>query len=507
MKHKLVVFLSVLILGFSFAENRALIIGISEYANPSANIPGPDVDIRLMTELATRMGFESHQIQTLADSQATKGQIISEFETWLINSTTPQDKVLFFYSGHGAQIQDANGDENDGCDEVLIPYDIDSAGNNSIVDDDIARLLNRIPAQEVLVIIDSCFSGTATKALLYEEDELAVTPTSKFYKSFGACNVAVNQPVTRDIGVIPPGGLNNSGSTATSPETAGRDNVFGLSAAADNQVALGAFQPGMGSAFTQALYDSVMQNSGQLTFVELQQHTSEWIRTRLEAESLGHFTHNPSVFGEQALTNRPFYSFIPQATVITDPTPVIPAPPVVTTGSEIHADLISDITDTSQFEVHIKPTKTEYRLGEIIEFDVVSSKDGYLNIIDFGASGNITVLFPNQYYPDNYVRANEVLKVPSLRLGMDFQLAATGTTGQSRVLAVVSTDPLSLYGAELKNLASGDISFLSINVNSVPAAATAITRDIGVFQGAIPNQDVSNTPQHGAATIPVMINP
>jgi len=54
------------------------------------------------------------------------------------------NKFLFFnFSGHGTQVLDDNGDEEDGLDEALCPSDFEFAG--SVVDDDMSRWLTVLP--------------------------------------------------------------------------------------------------------------------------------------------------------------------------------------------------------------------------------------------------------------------------------------------------------------------------------------------------------------------------
>ena len=70
------------------------------------------------------------------------------------------DVVFVHYSGHGGQVVDTSGDEDDGYDETLIPVDFRSAGQ--IVDDDILDMLVKPMKAGVMVtvLMDCCHSGT-----------------------------------------------------------------------------------------------------------------------------------------------------------------------------------------------------------------------------------------------------------------------------------------------------------------------------------------------------------
>lgn len=70
-------------------------------------------------------------------------------------------RLLFQYAGHGGQVKDKNGDEVDGMDETICPYD--HKKNGPITDDDLYRLLvEPLPAGVTLTaVMDCCHSGTS----------------------------------------------------------------------------------------------------------------------------------------------------------------------------------------------------------------------------------------------------------------------------------------------------------------------------------------------------------
>ena len=84
-------------------------------------------------------GFPESSIKLLLNADATAQNIEESFQSWLIDSTGPGDRVFFSYAGHGSQLEDDNGDEEDGFDETLAPYDVDPmSGANQIRDHPIA---------------------------------------------------------------------------------------------------------------------------------------------------------------------------------------------------------------------------------------------------------------------------------------------------------------------------------------------------------------------------------
>ena len=96
------------------------------------------------------------------------------FRDWLIAGTENGDRVVFYFAGHGAQVEDESGDEGDDkFDEVLVPSDtkgeLEGSGaglSGFITDDEIGKLLAELPGREVMMVVDSCHSGTITRGAL-----------------------------------------------------------------------------------------------------------------------------------------------------------------------------------------------------------------------------------------------------------------------------------------------------------------------------------------------------
>lgn len=156
----------------------ALIIAIAKYPRASGYSKlGSDNDIPLMRAALLRQGFDSTSITILQDTQATRAGILAALDD-LVQRTGPGDVVVVHYSGHGHQITDDNGDELDGLDEVLVPFDaradVDPAtykGEYHIRDDELEPRLEALrrhagPTGNVVVFIDACHSGSATRSAM-----------------------------------------------------------------------------------------------------------------------------------------------------------------------------------------------------------------------------------------------------------------------------------------------------------------------------------------------------
>ncbi len=88
---------------------------------------------------------------------------------WLKGMAQPQDYVIVFYSGHGSFVRDNNGDEEDGFDEVFVPYDVELHGPSNqyvIRDDRFAGWINSLNTDNVLTVLDACHGGGLPKSVL-----------------------------------------------------------------------------------------------------------------------------------------------------------------------------------------------------------------------------------------------------------------------------------------------------------------------------------------------------
>ena len=152
------------------SEKRALLIGINDYLKgpESWDLRGCVNDVEMTRDLLVgKFGFPEGNIKTLIDGQATAAGIVQAVEEWLIAATKPEDIVYFHFSGHGSQVQDRDGDEkDDNKDEILCPADMQLGDINTVItDDQLKELFERIPSNNVTIVLDACHSGTATRDL------------------------------------------------------------------------------------------------------------------------------------------------------------------------------------------------------------------------------------------------------------------------------------------------------------------------------------------------------
>ncbi len=188
----------------SSTGSRALVIGINIY-KAVPNLRGAVNDAQAMKQvLETRFGFDSGSITLLLNEEATRARVLSELEK--LTRAGADERVVFFFAGHGSQVKDLDGDEkrgdpDDQKDETLITYDARTDGIADITDDELGALLGRIASPNLTVISDTCHSGTNTRSInvqtrsVEEDDRIElyqrtasreVVPTEADYLAWGA---------------------------------------------------------------------------------------------------------------------------------------------------------------------------------------------------------------------------------------------------------------------------------------------------------------------------------
>lgn len=177
-------------------ERRALLIGIGEYpAESEWTLVHGDNDVRIIREFLLGQGLRGECIETITNEKATKKGILSALER-LTKIAGKGDAGYIHFSGHGQQVTDLDGDEEDGFDEAWVPYDARKKyvsrvyeGENHIIDDEINVCLKKLRAKvgakgRITLVSDACHSGSGSRGL--GEDEYFRGTDEKFILPSGA---------------------------------------------------------------------------------------------------------------------------------------------------------------------------------------------------------------------------------------------------------------------------------------------------------------------------------
>lgn len=145
----------------------SLHIGVNDvdsrhYGGWSSPLKACENDARDMHELAQGQGFDS---RLLLAADATRDGVTQSIES-AAAALEAGDIFFLTYAGHGGQLKDMDGDEEDQKDETWVLYD------GQLLDDELNVLWAKFaPQVRLLVLSDSCHSGSVSKGGAAEADD------------------------------------------------------------------------------------------------------------------------------------------------------------------------------------------------------------------------------------------------------------------------------------------------------------------------------------------------
>ncbi|SMH31854.1 caspase family protein [Azospirillum agricola] len=403
-------------------EGKALVIGIDRYPHVS-RLDGSANDARSMRDFAIeRWGFKPNDVKLLIDGEATRSAILSALDAWLVSGTKPGDTVLFFFSGHGYRVPDLNGDEAlrnpaDNQDEVIVAFDgrLRQGGGYEgfVLDDEIDERLKRLKDRQVVMLFDSCFSGTMTRGGGGLDDGQAKVPIFEIddaVKSVSLSDDRGQQRIVPDL-------------------TESQGNVIAFYAAGPDQVAQvnTRLAPRRG-VFTEAFLRGAAgaadaNGNGIVSVAEIEDFV------RREAE-----TYCKENACKTGMT--PFVEAPPDA-LSKDLITLAQAP----TLAQAAADAIGPGPEKA-VEVTVSPGRIP--VGRDVSVTVKAPIDGTLVVLDIAPDEEVNLLFPNAHSEARgvkaRVRAGQTIRIPDPYDG--FSLPADEPPGKGTVLALVIQDDI-----------------------------------------------------------------
>jgi hypothetical protein len=140
----------------------AVVIGIEQYREKLPKADFADRDAKIMGDYLTKvLGYPEENVVVRVNEKATRNDLEKYFGDWLRNNVEPGGSVFIYYSGHGAPNPKTS-------DAYLVPYD----GDPTFVDTTgfpLKRLyaaLDKLPAADITVVLDACFSGAGGRSVL-----------------------------------------------------------------------------------------------------------------------------------------------------------------------------------------------------------------------------------------------------------------------------------------------------------------------------------------------------
>ena len=452
---------SFLLLGGCFtvvARDRVLLVGIDHYRNKYVkDTKGCENDTKLLHEfLKTKLGFKEENVKLLINDQATEAGIRAAVQQWLIEGTEPGDRVFFAYSGHGTRVPDRSGDEvQDGMDEALAVYDVtvkqpivspESVVPESgyITDDDISLWISKLHGRQVVMLFDSCHSGTISRGLSNRDENesrfLRLNTEDPPQKNDVYSPDYDKNPHSRDIDVITEGFLD---------ETV--NGIVVISAARSDQEAFSINAPKYG------------RRQGALTYLFVEKQQNELIPVdKLESTLVAGMEELKQAVLLRRGRNGQYQ--IPQVQIYLRRQSALPifggvtntswtAGPEIALNNPLSKATVEIWTADGRRDYSINKVLSNGRIGEPIPIVVRTSTAGYLYVWVFsrGKQGGVAkCLFPWKHDQNNSVQAGSY-SFPRCIGGKEkcqgevtYEYFASEPEGQDLWVALVTDKPLEL---------------------------------------------------------------
>lgn len=346
-------------------KRRALLVGISKYQSV-ASLKWSHRDVELWRGKLSKLGFE---IKTLTDEQATLDAIKQELEA-LKHKSQPQDITIFVYSGHGTVIADPS--TKDGCRTALAPYDTKMTGPpqasypapESVISDQwLAQWLTGFKTNQVMVVLDSCFSGGLTERAKGSRGKKGVR--ARFIPSNVSCSL---KQIAEDAQPL---------------VNIAKQTPFMILTASHSR---------------QLSYESDRLRSGIFTQLLLQ--TMKHIPCK--------FAQLSKMLEQNVSKNAIYRQFIP-----------IKMQPRILGDINRQIFLWSDHPKCSYNSIKLSfrdpkntLTMTKYKAGQLIQISVIVQKPTWLALCSRSTEGEINQFFPNEYHPSYRLRPRITHKFP-----------------------------------------------------------------------------------------------
>lgn len=487
------------------AQNRALVIGLGTYADaelasPQSNSAAADI-AAIETLLTGTLGFAQAEIKVLRDAQATKAAILDGITDWLrpdrkeIEEARKEEEArkaqdaaatkgkkpkkakkrrkkkgkakprrsFLYFAGYGYFQRDQGGEEPDGLDEALVPYDAsviangtDSSITGLISDDEFTTALKTLEGRRVTVVLDTSHSGQVTRASVKQEKPIEGTRAPVVT---GAIRSITGDPAVASQ-------KSERGFVETS---FAKGSLAVWSAVSASQTALldtdGTQRRGV---FTRLFVDGHQAAMADRNSNEVLSNTEllEYLKRGSQQHCVAHREQC-----EMGLTPR------------LDPERAYRGVALRKTRKRSRKLTIATLTDylvnenSDQVVIEQVPPSPVRVGADDIRFRVTAKQDGRLILLNLTDAGQLVQLYPNQFVGDDTdarqgrVSANAALTVPdsSYRL----QLMATDP-GKGYIIAILAPDSVD-FGANVTARSIGDIPRSEAVGIYLPELAAALT--------------------------------
>lgn len=138
-----------------YSNSHALVIGINDYQNSSPLEFAKNDALDLAKILIDRFNFPERNVKLLVDDDATRESIHSSFLAYADDKTEPDDRLIFFFAGHGLTRIGTRGKVG-----YLVPYDGNPSKISTLIRwQELTSNSELIPAKHIFFIMDACYGG------------------------------------------------------------------------------------------------------------------------------------------------------------------------------------------------------------------------------------------------------------------------------------------------------------------------------------------------------------
>ena len=427
----------------SHVKGRALLVGITQYAQPEVRrAPGAEEDAVATKEfIKAQYGFDETEIHVLLNQRATRANIVNEFRQRLIEGTAPGDRVFFLYSGHGSRLRDDNGDEPDGYDETLAPHDATITGENQIRDDEINQWIEQLSGRIAVLVFDSCHSGTISRGApggasadtgntigpryLPSPEEFSQLQKMRKMQTVARGSNRGGGVADYEVQELKPSGRSQARDLRLVEEKTADagSGIVVVSAAQAGQLAYPVRLPEGGYRGALSYVFNEVQRGRTLTLAQLQQQ----IIARIAALQQNRLLKGGQIPVFDVISRFPRHDL-----------------PLFAGARERLAEFANQNSSLRVSLRNLENTR-QYRLGDKISYEVETSAAGWLYLIVFSQEGKATCVFPNDANSgdrDNHVRAG------THRLPRSQHFYAQDPIGKDVVIALLSSVKLDLGDKE-----------------------------------------------------------
>ncbi len=459
-----------------YAENMALIMGISQYQeNP---LKGVYTDIDNARKFAQSMSVPDKNIYIVKDQELTLNGLKQTLDKFS-KSVTSDDRVFIYFSGHGT-----SSNRNGSCNQGIVTQDMEV-----MYRDDFQKYIQRITnkATKTLVFLDTCFSGGIVEqaraaGISHEDNSIEARSINVDEDGFPKAKFLDLKSVTDNNGKC-------RAQNYITEADGERDFDSKLAAETPNYYYLGAASPSeaaidggvrVGGWATNALISCVSQSdsqqitSGILTMSEVKNCAQKKIDQMIEQ-----YKKKQTNFKFNAMTltvgsgvgsgSMPLGFTYNQTNMANQKVNTV----------EIFKNIMENGDYNKQLKLSVAKPQMKIHQDNL-ELEIQSPVNGYLTLFIAGTSGKIYQIFPDKIDDDNEIKANHKIMLPK-KLGHTYP--SQGPAGKNTILAVVSPtkgrfDSLGIPAGNYKKIENTAVNAKNITL-SVLKPISSCGRDIG----------------------------